>query len=104
MRMVKRKNSLFSYIKSLHTDYCGVDTLQKDGILYSDNQDKANVLNHYFLTVFTNRNDSSDLPNMGPSPYPDISELEITTAGVKKLLQNLDPSKSQGPDKSPANS
>ena len=41
---------------------------------------------------------------MGPSPYPDISELEITTAGVKKLLQNLDPSKSQGPDKSPANS
>ena len=97
-----KKKKLFSYIKSLRTDYCGVDTLQKDGVLYSDNQDKANVLNHYFSTIFTNRNDFSDLPNMGPSPYPDISEIEIITAGVKKLLQNLDPSKSQGPDKIPS--
>ena len=81
-----KKKKLFRNIKSLRTDYCGVDTLQKDGVVYSDNQDKANVLNHYFSTVFTNRNDSSDLPNMGPSPYLNISEIEITTAGVKKLL------------------
>ena len=96
------KKKLFSYIKSLRTDYCGVDTLQKDGILYSDNQDKANVLNHYFSTVFTNSSNSSDLPNMGPSTYPDIKEIEITTAGVEKLLQDLDPSKSNGPDKIPS--
>ena len=57
------------------TDYCSVDTLQKDGMLYSDSQDKANVLNQYFPTLFTNSNNSSDLPNMGPNPYPDITEI-----------------------------
>ena len=31
-----KKKKLFSYIKSLCTDFCDVDTLQKDGILYSD--------------------------------------------------------------------
>ena len=38
----KKKNFLITRIKSLHTaDYCGVDTLQKDSILYSDNLEKA---------------------------------------------------------------
>ena len=74
--------------------------LQKDDILYSDNQDKTNVLNHYFSTVFT-KIDNSVLPNMGLSPHPDINELEIAIAGVKKLLLGLDPSKSPGPDKIP---
>ena len=94
-----KKKKLFSYIKSLCTDYCGVDTLQKDVMLYSDSQDKANVLNHYFSTVFTNSNNSCDLPNMGPSPYFDITEIEITTADVRKRLQDLDPSKSHRSDK-----
>ena len=83
-------------------NFCGVDTLQKDGILYSDDQDKANVLiiNHYFSTVFT-KSDNFVLPNMGLSPYPDINRIEITIAGVKKLLLGLDPSKSPGSDKIP---
>ena len=38
---------------------------------------------------------------MGLSPYPNITEIEITIAGVKKLLLGLDPSKSPGPDKIP---
>ena len=97
-----KKKKLFNYIKSLRTDHCGIDTLQKDGVLYSDSQDKANILNHYFSTVFTNSNNSADLPSMGPSPYPDITEIEITTAGVKRLLQDLDPSKSHGPNKIPS--
>ena len=78
--MAKRKK-LFNYIKSLRTDFCGVDTLQKDGILYSDDLDKGNVLNHYFSTVFT-KSDNFVLPNMSLSPYPDINEIEITIAGV----------------------
>ena len=28
----EKKKKLFSYIKSLRTDYCGVSTLQKDGV------------------------------------------------------------------------
>ena len=59
-------------------------------MLYSGNQDKANALNHFFQQYFINSNNSSDLPNIGPSHYPDIIEIEITTADVKKLLEDLD--------------
>ena len=31
-------------------------------------------------------------------PYPDIDELRITSDGVQKLLENLNPNKSMGPD------
>jgi len=37
-----KKKKLFSYMKSLRTDYCGVSTLQRNGIQYNE---KANVLN-----------------------------------------------------------
>ena len=47
---------------------------------------------HFFNSIlyFINSNNSSDLPNIGPSPYLDSIEIEITTAGVKKLLKDLD--------------
>ena len=99
MKMVKEKN-LFSYIKSLRTDFCGIDTLQKDGVLYSKNQEKANILNQYFSTVFSKATDVEP-PDMGPSPFPDFPQIEITSAGIIKLLKDLDPSKSTGPDRIP---
>ena len=40
-------------------------------------------------------------PDLGTSPYPDISTIEINTSGIVKLLNELDPSKSSGPDKIP---
>ena len=49
MNHMKMKK-LFSYIKSLRADFCGVDTLQKDDVLYSDNETKANLLNQYFAS------------------------------------------------------
>jgi len=59
-----KKKTLFSYIKSIRTDYCGVSTLQKNGVQYNKNQDKANILNEYFSTVFANN--EHPYPNLGP--------------------------------------
>ena len=61
-----KRKKLFTYIKSisLHANFCGVDTLQKDNISYSDNHDKANLLNQYFTTVFTSDN-GCELPKYG---------------------------------------
>jgi len=33
--------------------------------------------------------------------FPDFPQIEITSAGVIKLLKDLDPSKSTGPDRIP---
>jgi len=35
---------------------------------------------------------------MGPSPYPEMSNIEINCEGIAHLLNELDPSKSHGPD------
>jgi len=83
-----KNKKLFSYIKSLRKDYCGVDTLQKDGISFSENQDKANILNQYFSSVFTKDSDSN-LPMLDSSPYPEIPQFEVTLPGVCKLLDRV---------------
>ena len=45
---------------------------------------------------------SSPLPDMDLGLYPDISNFVVSTSGVTKILQELDPSKSPGPDKIPS--
>ena len=52
-------------------DYCGVPTLQKDGLRHVDNQAKASILNQYFSSVFTNDEHLRPLADMGPSPMAD---------------------------------
>jgi len=94
-----KKKKLFSYIKSLRTDYCGVSTLQRNGVQYNENQDKANILNEYFPTVFTRS--EHPCPNLGRSLYPDMPTFEISQDGVTHLLNDLDASKSHGLDKLP---
>ena len=96
-----KKKNLFRFVKSLRSDYCGVSTLQQNGISYSDNQSKADLLNSQFSSIFT-KDDSSSLPDMNLGLYPDISNFVVSTSGVTKILQELDPSKSPGPDKIPS--
>ena len=48
-----RKKKLFWHVKSLHSDYCGMGALCKDGIYAADNQAKADLLNNRFSSVFT---------------------------------------------------
>ena len=85
-----KKKKLFSLIKSPRTDYCGASTLQKDGVQYNENQDKANILNEYFSTIFTSSEHTH--PSLGPSLYSTMPDLEISQAGVSHLLSELDPS------------
>ena len=48
-----RKKKFFQHVKSLRRDPRGIPTLEKDGITYSADISKANVLNeHYFLLSF----------------------------------------------------
>jgi len=69
--------------------------LQKDGV-------KASILNQYFSTVFTNDGHLKPPPDLGPSPYSDIPNIEICCEGITCLLIDLVPTKSHGPDEAPA--
>ena len=86
--MANNPNKFWSYIKSKRCDNTGVASLLSDGKLHSDSISKTRLLNEQFSSVFTRANTSS-LPNLGPSPHPDIQRFDVTEEGVLKLLNNL---------------
>ena len=79
----------------------GVAPLKTDGKLVTDTKDKATVLNQQFSSVFTREN-MSQQPELGSSPYGPIQPLKITRYGVAKQLTKIKDGKAAGPDKLPA--
>ena len=67
----------------------------------SESQEKTNIINQQFSSVFTNEKVSS-LPDLEVSPYNPIVLEDINVEGVAKLLSNLQPHKAHGPDGIPA--
>ena len=67
--------------------------------LYSTDFAKANVLNEYFYSVFTQDKSTAvtALPDMGNILYPDIPTIEVDTGGIAKLSE-IDPCKAMGPN------
>ena len=68
-----------------------------NNLVVTDGIDKAEVLNSYFQSVFTYELDT-ELPDKGPSPYPSMSNIDITTQGIAKLLNGLNIHKASGSD------
>ena len=68
------KKRFWSYVKLLRRDNCGVAPLKKDGIMFTQNEAKADILNQQFASVFSHE-DTSALPDMGPSSYPDMPDI-----------------------------
>ena len=92
-----KPKKLFSFIKSLGTDNSGVAPLKKEGQLVADTKQKANILNEQFPSVFTTES-TENIPNKGVSPHPVIPSLTMTSPGIQKLLNNINPHKASGPD------
>ena len=87
----------WKYIKSLRKDHVGVSTLSSNGKSITDSFDKAELLNKQFHSVFTSE-DLSNIPNMDSPPYSTMPDISFSVDGISKLLSELDPSKSPGPD------
>ncbi|KAL8613875.1 hypothetical protein ACOMHN_032865 [Nucella lapillus] len=83
-----RTNSkrFWSYVNSKKQEADGVAPLKdKQGFLRSNSQNKAEILGDQFRSVFTEE-DTTSIPDKGPSPYPDMPPIRVSEAGVKKLL------------------
>ena len=96
----KGNKKLWSFIKHRKTDSVGVTPLKYKGTLWDKPKDKAEILNEQFKSVFSDPTPDELEPTVTETdrPYPDIDELRITSDGVQKLLENLNPNKSMGPD------
>ena len=89
----------WKYIKTKRKDNVGIQSLKVDNQTITDDQGKADILANQFHSVFTK--DDCQVPNLPPSNFPDMPEIDITTDGITKLLRNLDVSKANGPDMIP---
>ena len=93
----RTRKKLFSYIKSMKNENTGISFLRNNGILTNNTLDKANILNKQFQNAFTTESDAIPIPDKGPSPFPTMNNINITSNGITKLLQNINPSKATGP-------
>ena len=89
--------NLRTFIKSLRKENCDIQSLKSNDLVVTDSIDKAEVLNSFFQSVFTHEQ-GTELPNKGPSPYPSMSDINVTIQGIVKLLNNLNVHKASGPD------
>ena len=87
----------WSFVKSLKKDAFGITSLRENGILKTDTKDKADICNRQFQSAFT-REDDSDPPPKGASPFSSMGEITVDPKGVAKLLDGLNVHKAPGPD------
>ena len=91
---------LWSYVKHNKSENLAIPPLKSEhGLSFSD-KDKAESLNSYFFSVFTN--EEMPPPSVSTSPCLSISDLQISPEGVAKLLSQLNPKKACGPDELPS--
>ncbi len=84
---LESKKQFWSFVSNLKKDTSGIHALKDQGILYSDNKKKAELLNSQFRSVFTKENMSSIyMPNFVSQNLPSISNINVSVDGVEKLL------------------
>jgi len=82
--------------KEIRSNHSNISTLHE---VLTSSIDKANALNQQFLSAFTQEN--SDIPILPLNQLPETDSIKFTSNGIKCILENLDPSKSSGPDNIP---
>lgn len=101
----RNPKKFWKYVQKQTKGVQGVTVLKrKDGTTATTNEEKANILNSFFASVFS-KEDLTNMPDLKESFYSkgfSISDLRITPNAVKQKLQSLDPNKAQGPDGIPS--
>ena len=86
----KDAKAFWSYIKHLLSESQGIADLKQGDQFQSDSKIKAEILNNQFTSVFT-KEDTTNIPSLGNSPYLSIPVLTVSTISVEKQLKRLEP-------------
>eukprot|EP00105_Crassostrea_gigas_P018256 XP_011436304.1 PREDICTED: uncharacterized protein LOC105334520 [Crassostrea gigas] len=93
----------WGFINSKNKESTGVAPLKAgDGLTYSDPTTKASILNNQFSSVLNSNEPVNDIKSMGPETHPAMNCINISEAGVNKLIQSLQIHKATGADGIPA--
>ena len=94
-------NDWWKYLKPFFksSSSSGIPTLLKDDIFYSNDIEKANILNGHFIGQTNLQDNNKELPKLNISDNtPSINGIKLNPNEVKDILQNLQLGKSSGPD------
>ena len=95
----------WKYVQEKTKQKTGIATLIKeDGSIAETDKEKAETLNTFFTSVFTNEN-VTNIPQLNESSLSEdinVCDLRVTPLAVENKLKALDPFKSQGPDQIPS--
>ena len=92
------RKGFWSYVKKLKRDSVGISILKQDGRQATSPEEKANMLNKQFSSVFTEEGEEPQPEIASKVKYPSINKIKISDDGVKKQLANLNQNKAGGPD------
>ena len=95
-RLTEQPRSFWSYVKLMRTENIGIPTLRTQTKLCTTDIEKADILNEQFVLVFTHER-NMNIHDKGQYPFPDIPDLNISTAGAEQLL-SMNPTKACKPD------
>ena len=88
--------TLKSFIKP--TQNTSIPPLLHDGIYYSENSDKANILYDFFVVQTIPDDQKTTIPDIVTQNNTFLDDISITPDEVKSVLQTLKLGKSSGPD------
>ncbi len=95
----KNPKAFWKYAQSKTKSRSGINDLEKgDGGLTQSDEEKADVLNTFFTSVFT-QEDLTNIPTLEDRDFSTpLQKIEISVDEVEKKLKNLKTGKSPGPD------
>ena len=96
MRVDSRR--FYKLVNTKRVDKTGIPSLSVGSRLYHDPLEKAELLNSTFSEVYQRESASSDMPQMGLSPYSEMPDYEILPDGVLTLLKKQRENKAAGSD------
>ena len=95
---------LFSYVKNLRQENVGVPDLKSEtGFPVRDPVKKAELIHRQFDSVFSCPTPPVKATFSDADRTPSMDRIHVTSPGIKKILENLDPHKAVRPDNIPGN-
>ena len=94
-----QQRQFWKYIKAMKKDISSIPSLKVNGWTVISAKEKASVLNDQFQSVFTVE-DLTTIPEIGTEKFHTMQPIWFSESGIQMLLQNLEPYKSPGADKS----
>ena len=89
----------WTVIKHKKSDGNTIPPLKSNGVLHSQSEEKANILNNQFQKAFSEKTEITNQEIRTRSEnFPTMSDIVFKENGMTKLLANLNPHKAAGQD------